>query len=795
MKLSVWDILLKICMTILSIGTIAFAVFTIKNTDHMESLSRRLDDLNDNWIYTAEDGSTVIISLPAQLKTKRGEKVVIYRNLPEDFDDNCYLVLHEMKDLKVYVDGEERLNFSPDGVGLPGGVVKGLYMFLELKPGDEGKELKMVRDGNYHNGLLRDVYYGDAIGILELAYDRENLQYAFVSVLAIISALMAIVGVVILLVERKNNPIIPLAAGMFITSTWFVFDGELFQLIFGPLYVDGTIAFMLCMLIPYPFISYLNQMQRKRHNLIQRICQGISLLNFIVFTILHFTGVLSYINALSVIDTVIGFICLVEVLLIVRDIYRKKAAAYKWSLIGMAVMCTFSILELILINIDTHRTDGLWMVVGLYGLLMFGVVQTLIDSKRTKEELVQKSKEVAQMNLATVITIANAVDAKDKYTGGHSLMVAKCARDIGKQIGLDEMDLQRLYNAALLHDIGKVAIPDGVFNKPGKLSQAEYELIKEHPTYGADILKGAHLLDYVKDGVRYHHERWDGTGYPDGLKGEEIPLQARIICIADCYDAMNRNRIYRKSYTDEQVIDEYLTKAGKQFDPKLAKVFAEMIRNGYNINELDDETSIDSSNVEAWLLNKVMNEYSYDVSIKAETDKLTGLMNQMFMKTEVNKILAMEQAGTLLMIDMDRFRQINDNYGQIIGDKVIQIFSQALRSTFKQGDLLARMGGDEFAVFVRGEHNKMEVLDSVHNLCNEFVYDQELAAYADRLGLSVGIATAPNDGKIMDELYEAADRALYYVKKNGKGGICFFGEVADQLDDIMVPEEELNDRI
>ncbi len=793
MKKSRWETALRLCFALLVVGTFIFMVLALKNTDKLQSLSRRNDMLNDHWTYEKPDGSTEEITLPTDFRTKRGEPVIISRPLPDDLDDNCFLVLHEMKDLRVYVDDEERMTFSRADASVPGGATKGLYMFMELKDSDAGKTLTLVRDGNYINGIMREVYYGDAIGIVEYAFDREIISFTLAIVLAVISSIMAIVGAVMLFIEKKRNVILPLTAGILITALWLLFDGELFPFIFHSLYADGTLAFMLCMLIPIPLIDYLNQIQKGRYTLIHHICQTIVLLDFVVMTALHFSGTVIYIDSMPVMNVIIGIICLVEVVLIIKDVIQHKALEYKWSLIGMGVMCVFSILEMVLINAFTNRADGVWMIAGLYVALVLGTIQYIYDSAKMKTELIRKSKEVAQLNLATIITIANTVDAKDKYTGGHSMMVAKCSRDIGKQLGMTDLELQKLYNVALLHDIGKIAIPDYILNKPGKLSRAEYEVIKEHPTYGGDILNNTHLLEYVKEGVRYHHERWDGNGYPDGLKGEEIPLQARIICIADCFDAMNRNRVYRKSLTKEQMVDEYRRNAGKHFDPELAEVFATMLENGYDINSTDNGYSIDETNMESWLLNKVMNEYTYDLSIKAETDQLTGLLNNPYMKMEVNKILATEPVGALLMIDMDSFKQINDTNGHMVGDEVLRIFAETLRKIFRHEDLLARMGGDEFAVFMRGPVEKESVMKKVQSLCNDFIYHEELVDYADQLGVSIGIAEAPSDGQIMDELYEAADRALYYVKRNGKGGICFFSEVSEDLQDIIVPEEEYND--
>jgi len=128
-----------------------------------------------------------------------------------------------------------------------------------------------------------------------------------------------------------------------------------------------------------------------------------------------------------------------------------------------------------------------------------------------------------------------------------------------------------------MHDIGKIGIPDQILNKAGRLTEEEYSIMKSHTTIGADIFSRLNMVEGLQDGIRHHHERYDGTGYPDGLSGEEISLFARILCIADCYDAMTSNRVYRKRLSDETVLEELRKNAGTQFDPELVEAFIALL--------------------------------------------------------------------------------------------------------------------------------------------------------------------------------------------------------------------------
>ena len=181
--------------------------------------------------------------------------------------------------------------------------------------------------------------------------------------------------------------------------------------------------------------------------------------------------------------------------------------------------------------------------------------------------------------LQSMKTFTNFIDAKDKYTRGHSIRVAFYTKKLAEKMGFDDEELYRIYYIALLHDVGKINIPDAILNKPGALTKEEMDVIKTHTTNGALILKDFSSLPNIIEGAKYHHERYDGKGYPEGIKGEDIPLVARIIGVADAFDAMNSDRCYRKAFPIEKIVAELEEGSGKQFDPEIVKVMLELIKN------------------------------------------------------------------------------------------------------------------------------------------------------------------------------------------------------------------------
>ena len=197
------------------------------------------------------------------------------------------------------------------------------------------------------------------------------------------------------------------------------------------------------------------------------------------------------------------------------------------------------------------------------------------------------------MGNETIFAIANAVEARDKSTGRHSYRVAEYSVMIAQELGFTEDQQEQIRKTGLLHDIGKIGVPDNILNKNSKLTDEEYEIIKKHTLIGGEILKGLSLIPHVDEGAKYHHERYDGSGYPYALKGEEIPLNARIIGIADAFDAMTANRIYRKRLNMDVVKEELRHWSGSQFDPGLVEIMLDLIESGrLNVYKTMEESTI-----------------------------------------------------------------------------------------------------------------------------------------------------------------------------------------------------------
>lgn len=206
-------------------------------------------------------------------------------------------------------------------------------------------------------------------------------------------------------------------------------------------------------------------------------------------------------------------------------------------------------------------------------------LQQEVDRKTT--ELRESNRKITNLTTQVMMALVSAIDAKDAYTNGHSLRVAEYSRELARRMGKSTQEMNDIYYIGLLHDIGKIGIPDRIINKPGRLTEEEYQLVKDHPIIGAEILENISEMPGISIGAHWHHEKYNGTGYPDGLAGEEIPEVARIIGVADAYDTMTSKRSYRDILPQTVVKNEILKGKGTQFDPVIA---------GYMLQMIDEDT-------------------------------------------------------------------------------------------------------------------------------------------------------------------------------------------------------------
>jgi diguanylate cyclase (GGDEF)-like protein/putative nucleotidyltransferase with HDIG domain len=585
----------------------------------------------------------------------------------------------------------------------------------------------------------------------------------------------------------------------------------------------------------------------------------------------------------------------------------------------------------------------------LIGTTLLLLALWVYRSNRGRDQgLKQKIEDLNQLYHATIASLAMAIDAKDQCTHGHVYRVQELALALAGRVGMtDAAELQGLRAAAFLHDIGKLAVPEYILNKPSPLTEGEMLKMRAHPTVGAKILETVPFPYPVVPYVRHHHERWNGTGYPAALKGDEIPLGARILAVADAYDALRSDRPYRPKLSRELAIDYMTTERGKSFDPRLidfliadvdvleelrqrahksspsqipnfseqfgqdevpgSKTVFHDIASTYReiqaiyeisetvgqslnisetmeilsekINELipHDACAIfvvepehnrlstqHASGLRSHLLESIIIKVgdgvsgwvaannqplvnvsplpdfaegqdgatdfesclSYPLSIDqrvigvitlyssstaafhqdqmrlmesvahhaavainnalvfeetqedAYTDPLTHLPNlryfNLFMDQELRRAARIDYPVTLLMMDLEGFKEVNDRYGHKVGDRMLTEIAQVLRNQTRRSDTIVRYAGDEFVAILAGtsKEQSRQTVERIQDSVDSFKMAVRNDQYV-RVGISVGAASFPEDAQDLDALLNLADVEMYRNKTirtaQGKG--------------------------
>ena len=456
------------------------------------------------------------------------------------------------------------------------------------------------------------------------------------------------------------------------------------------------------------------------------------------------------------------------------------------TLIGLSAVMISAIVEGLSVYFVVS-ISGMFMGIGMIILLFTSILRTIRDVhnmevQRQQRALEKRRQQTERLSLQMMQTLALTVEAKDEYTRGHSHRVAEYAALIAKELHWSPEEILKLKYAAHLHDIGKVGIPDTILNKPTRLTPEEYAVTKEHTVIGGEILKNITLLKQSADVARHHHERYDGKGYPDGLKGTDISLYARIIAIADGYDVMNTNHSCRNSLPEASIIREFRENSGTQFDPELTEIFLMLLeehRLDINSDYLHPENDLGFTAIEndinCFISNVMTTMKTHEDS---ETyDFLTGLP----MRSRGEKLVSQfmqKYDGCLVFIDMDNLKQINDTHGHKAGDRSLKLLGKLL-SDMTPDAVVCRLGGDEFLFFMPNA-TEATITAQVHTLFDKFNAAKAKDIEIRSASLSAGLCmTTTKDA--YEDCYTKADKALYYVKQNGKGNLYFYHQLEQKL--------------
>jgi len=397
---------------------------------------------------------------------------------------------------------------------------------------------------------------------------------------------------------------------------------------------------------------------------------------------------------------------------------------------------------------------------------------------RARHELADVSRRMGRLEgdfLDVVRQWSESIESKDQHTQGHCERVADLAGALAAKAGLDESSLFWFRIGALLHDVGKLIVPAEVLNKPAQLTDAEWGLVRQHPAAGVEMLAEVEFPWDVTPMVRSHHERWDGQGYPDRLAGEDIPLAARILCIADVYDALTTERSYKKAFSHLEAMEIMRRESGRQFDPQLFAKFEELVRRGtVNLPRTIERKS------------PKPRTGSQDAVVVSEEDDLTGaLVRRAFVNVTSAVLGERRRTGatvSLLVIDVDQFKSVNDKYGHLTGDDALRLVAGVVREHLRPGQYVGRYAGDEFVVLLPGLGGDAAraLADRIRTTTGAMAIPlREAPAQSMHVTLSIGVPTAPMHGDGFEALFTAADRALFDAKREGRDKVVLAGAAAE----------------
>ena len=748
------------------------------------------------FTWEKPDGTTEEISVPGQYDLPVGEPMVITTVLPDDYDETAIAIRSSLQDVSIYIDGALRVHYSTSKTRLVGKNSASRYIFCTTSSHDAGKELRIeltTYTSNY-SGVVNQVFCGSKIDIWQFIFSKYALA-TYIAYFILFAGLTVILFSFTLgIVYHTSFDMEYLGWCMVMAATWMIGESKLRQLLVPNASALSSLCFVMILLGPIPLLLYANSVLHGLHSRLYRNVSRLALLNFAVCSILMITRTADYIETLP-----IGQIILVGTFLMVFInicVYTKKSKSHTDHILlfGMLVAMLGIIAECISVYLVTSLS-GLFVGASMIVLLLVNLIRTVqnIQLLETKRQL-EKQQENEKLSLQMMQTLSTTIEAKDEYTRGHSFRVAEYAALIAAELGWSPEEIQQLKHAAYLHDIGKIGIPDQILNKPSKLTEDEYNLIKQHPVIGAEILKDITFIPHIIEVARNHHERYDGNGYPDELGGTDIPIHARIVSMADSYDAMSSRRIYRNALPQEMIRDEIIKNRGKQFDPQITDIFLQLMDENRLVLDSSEDLQINEM-TQLPELNNTINKFISEVvtTIKNQEDTknydfLTGLPMRSLGEQLIAEFMH-EHDGCLIFLDMDNLKKINDIHGHKAGDRALKNLGNLL-SRHTENGISCRLGGDEFLLFLP-DVTSQSVSEQMTQLFNQFRAIVDEDAEIHYATLSAGLYMCTTEDSFAD-CYAKADKALYYVKQNGKNQFSFYQQVNYQEQSAPGTGKDLN---
>ena len=736
------------------------------------------------FVWEKEDGTQEKIAVPGKYEVPAGETMTIVTTFPNNYKDTSIAIRSSLQSVRFYVDGKLRTEYDTANTRPFGKDSASRYVFCPTYTRDAGRELKIELTSNTANysGVVNPVYSGDKADIWAFVF-RSNGMESLIALFILFTGIITILfSFALRITYRTKFDIEYLGWCMLMGATWMIGESKLRQLWIPNVSILAALCFIIVMICPLGILLYVDTVQKSRYHRIYRWIELAACINFVVSVTLQLTGKADFIETLPASHVVLSVTFVAIFVTFIRDMLHGGSRDYHLALVGMVIALVSALIEMVSVYFVV-TISGLFIGTGLVILLFLNLIRTgrsvrNLERLRQKKELESRRRQTERISLQTIKTLSVTVETKNVYTNGHSQRVADYSALIAGALGWDDKRINNLRNAAYMHDVGMIGIPDSIVNKPTRLTEEEYAIIQRHTLIGADILKDITLIEHVAEVAHYHHERYDGTGYPEGLSGEEIPIEARIVAVADSYDAMNSKRIYRNALEKEKIIEELESCSGTQFDPVIAELFVRLIREGKVDTALLPAEPIGESKMDHYEseTTKFISDIMSTMQSQEDSDSydfLTGLPVRSKGEILIAQMMQ-EHDGGLVFVDMDNLKKLNDVYGHKAGDRALKLLGNILKDA-GDNSIACRLGGDEFLLFLP-DYSKDEIHACVKHIFFEFAKAKEDDVELRCADLSAGMSLSTN-GATFEKCYREADKALYFVKQNGKGNYMFYHDM------------------
>lgn len=615
-------IIRRIIIAVIIIQIIAMAI--IMGNSIIQDMTLATDEVvefDNGWKLVREDGSVEKVStLPYLGESKKGEVITFENVVKDNMCGKTINFLSADKTLQVFVGDKLVYSFGMEDQRKIGHTPGSVMVFADIPADCAGETIRIVAESPYDNyaSYFTDIVVGERdVAILYFLKNRTVSLYVCFGIF-VCGMIILSFAIIHKFTKQRSADLFSIALYFLIMCAYHTIETKVPMIFYGNQFLYSNLVFVSLMLSPLFCELYVYVISNKYQKIMQALI-AITCLNIVGQLLLQGLNILDFMEMAFISHCIFSLAIIMAFLMELERHRRRRKVNY--SFLGVSAMLIFGGIDLLRCYTIKVGDLGKYSRIGAF---LFGICTVIACIKNMVQKEIQyaENEKVEIFSSEIIRTLVTAIDAKDIYTKGHSTRVAEYSAVLAEALGWSEEKINKVRYKALLHDVGKIGIPDRVLNKADRLSDEEFEIIKSHTTLGAEILKGVSSLEDMYLVARHHHERYDGNGYPDKLKGQQIPQEARVVGIVDAYDAMSSDRAYRKALPDSVIQSELIKGRGTQFDPTMTDVFVRLFDEGKLSQLAHNHESKDTIDDVSKVINEMIESSTSPGAIKMDKEDM-----------------------------------------------------------------------------------------------------------------------------------------------------------------------------